>query len=78
MSDKNKNFVANNFVAKSREMYFTRISRQKQVLAALRKKKKKSDRSSEDTEIVFYGGIGPITNTYASRSEAMYRAYMSK
>lgn len=81
MSDKNKsfaakNFVAKNFVAKSREMYITRISRQKQVIAALMEKRKNT--TSENTEIVFYGGIGPITNTYASRSAAMYRAYMSK
>lgn len=77
MSDKNKSFVVKNFVAKSREMYLTRIRCQKQVLSALMKKRK-NNISTVDSETVFYGSIGPITNTYAARSAAMYNAYMNK
>lgn len=72
MSDKNKSFVI-----KSREIYLRRLNHQKQVLMKL-KKKKNSDIFSEKTEIVFYGGIVPVTNTYTSRSAVMYNAYLSK
>ncbi len=70
MSDKNKRFVN-----KSREMYLKRLNLQKQVLVIL---KKKNGNTSKNTEITFYGGFGSMTNTYASRSEAMYNAYLSK
>lgn len=66
------------FVRKSREQYIKRLSMATQTADKLKKNRARDTSlgsSDADASYASYGGLGPSSGTYHSRSAAMYRAY---